>query len=57
MKSTFNRKDNDAAIELYLSRLAEEIMAIDTKSYSNLTNEELWALNSLRDDTSIIIKG
>ena len=31
-------------------------MAIDIKSYSNLTNEELLTLNSLRNDTSIIIK-
>ena len=31
-------------------------MAIDTKSYSNITHEERLALNSLRDDTSIIIK-
>ena len=31
-------------------------MAIDTKSYSNLTNEELLALNSLKNDTSIVIK-
>ena len=31
-------------------------MAIDTKSYSNLTNEELLALHSLRNDISIIIK-
>ena len=30
-KSTFNPKGKDAAIELYLSRLEEEIMAIDTK--------------------------
>ena len=56
-KSTFNPKGKDAAIELYLSRLEEEIMAIDTKlSYSNFTKEERLALNSLRDDTSIIIK-
>ena len=35
----------------------EEIVAIDTKlSCSNLTKEERLALNSLRDDTSIIIK-
>ena len=33
-------------------------MAIDTKlSYSNLTKEKRLALNSLKDDTSIIIKG
>ena len=56
-KSTFNPKGKDAAFELYLSRLEEKIMAIDTKlSYSNLTKEERLALNSLRDDTSIIIK-
>ena len=56
-KSTFNPKGKDAAIELYLSRLEEEIMAIDTKlSYSNLTKEERLTLNSLRDDTTIIIK-
>ena len=36
-KSTFNPKGKDAAIELYLSRLEEEIMIIDTRlSYSNL---------------------
>ena len=54
-KSTFSPKV--AAIELYLSRLEEEIMAIDTTlSYSNLTKEKRLSLNSLRDDTSIIIK-
>ena len=56
-KSTFNPKGRDAATELYLSRLEEEIMAIDTRlSCSNLTKEERLALNSLRDDTSIVIK-
>ena len=56
-KSTFNPKGKDAAIELYLSWLEEEIIAIDTKlSYSNLSKEERLVLNSLRDDTSIIIK-
>ena len=56
-KSNFNPKGKDAAIELYLSRFEEEIMAIDTKlSYSSLTKEERLALNSLRDNTSIIIK-
>ena len=44
-------------MELYLSKLEEEIMAIDTKlSYSNLTKENRLALNLLRDDTSVIIK-
>ena len=56
-KSTFKPKGKDAAIQLYLSRLEGEIMAIDTKSsYYTLTKEECLALNSLRDDTSIIIK-
>ena len=56
-KSTFNPKGKDAAIELYLSRLEEEIMVIDTKlSYSNLTKKERLALNSLSYDTSILIK-
>ena len=31
-------------------------MAIDSKSYSSLTNKELLSLNSLRNDTSTIIK-
>ena len=54
-KSTFNPKVKDAAIKLYFSRLEEE-MSIDTKLlYSNFTKEERLALNSLRDDTSIII--
>ena len=56
-KSTFNPRRKDAAIELYLSRLEEEIVAIDTKlSYSNLTKEERVAFNSMRDDISTIIK-
>ena len=56
-KSTFNPKGKDAAVELYLSRLEEEITEIDARlSYSNLTKEERLALSSLRDDTSIIIK-
>ena len=56
-KSKFNPKRKNAAIEIYLSRLEEEIFALDKKlSYSNLTKQERHALYSLRDDTSIIIK-
>ena len=56
-KSKFNPKRKDAAIEIYLSRLEEEIFALDKKlSYSNLTKQERHALYSLRDDTSVIIK-
>ena len=51
-KSTFNPKGKDAAIELYLSSLEEEIVETDTKlSYSNLTKEKHLPLNSLRDGT------
>ena len=55
-KSKFNPKW-DAAIEMYLSRLEEEILSLDEKvSYSNLTKGERNALYLLRDDPSIIIK-
>ena len=55
-KFKFNPKE-DAAIEMYLSRLEEEILSLDEKiSYSNLTKGERNALYLLRDDPSIIIK-
>ena len=51
--SKFNPKGKDASIEMYLSQLEEEILAIDTGiSYLNVTREEREALN-----TSISIKG
>lgn len=56
-KSKFNPKGKDAAIEIYLSRLEEEILALDTSlRYSNITKEEREALRNLQNDTSIIIK-
>ena len=56
-KSKFNPKGKDPSIELYLKRLEEEILAIDTKlNYSNITKEERQALKDLSKDTSIIIK-
>ena len=56
-KSTFNPKDKEVAIKLYFSGLKEEIISIDTRlSYSNLTKEERVALNSLRHNTSNVIK-
>ena len=56
-KSKFNPKGKDAAIEIYLSRLEEEILGLDPKlSYSNLSREERQAMQSLRDDSSIVIK-
>ena len=56
-KSKLNPKRKDAAIEIYLSRLEEEMFSLDKKlNYSKLTKEERQAIYSLRDDTSIIIK-
>ena len=55
-KSKFNPK-GCAAIEMYLTRLEEEILSLDVKmSYSNLTKGERNALHFLHDDPSIIIK-
>ena len=55
-KSKFNPKGG-AVIEMYLSRLEEEILSLDEKiSYSNLTKGERNALYLLCDDPSIIIK-
>ena len=54
-KSKFDSKQKDAAIEIYLRRLEEEIFSLDNKrSYSNLTKEERHGLYSLRNDTLII---
>ena len=56
-KYTFSLKGKDAAIELYVSKLEEDIMATDTKlSHSSFTNEDRVTLYSLRDYTSTIIK-
>ena len=56
-KSKFNPKRKDAAIEIYLSYLEEEIFSSHKKrSQSNRTKEERQAIYYLRDDTSIIIK-
>ena len=56
-KSKFNPKGKDASIEIYLSRLEEEIMNLDFHlKYHNLSKGERAALKSLKDDTSIVIK-
>ena len=58
-KSSFNPKNKDAIIETYLSSLEERLLDIEIPSrrYNNLTKEERDAFCSLRDDSSIIIKG
>ena len=56
-KPKFNPKRKDAATEIYLSRLEEEIFALDKKlSYSNLTKEKRHALYSLRDEPQLLLK-
>ena len=57
-KSTFSPPKDDVAIEVYLSRVEEEILSISEhgKNYSNLTEPEQEALRNLKEDDSIIIK-
>ena len=59
-KSTFNPRKVDASIEIYLSRLEEELENISNNyksGFNNLTSDERKALYSLKNDKSIIIKG
>ena len=58
-KSSFNPSNKDAIIETYLSCLEERLFDIEipSKRYNNLTKEERDALYSLRDDSTIVIKG
>ena len=59
-KSTFNPPKADVSIEIYLSRLEEELFNIcdSYKSgFNNLISDERDALHFLRNDKSIIIKG
>ena len=57
-KSKFNPRNKDIAIEVYLSKLEEEIMNISANgsNFSNISREERAALNELKSDRSIVIK-
>ena len=56
-KSKFDPKRKDAAIELNLSRLEEEISSLDYKvRYSNLTTGERDAVYSLKNSHSITVR-
>ena len=59
LKSTFNPRNKEAAIETYLSCLEERLLEIEIspKRFNNLTKDERNATYSLKDDKSIIIKG
>ena len=58
-KSSFNTRNKDNIIETYLSCLEERLLSIQipSKRYNNFTNEKHDALYSMRDDSTIIIKG
>ena len=57
--SPFNPRNKDAIIETYLSCLEDRLLDIEIpfRRYNNLTKEKRDALYSLRDDSTIIIKG
>ena len=57
--SKFNPRHKDVAIDVAnMSKLEDELMklSVDGKNFSNLTKEELLALNSLKSDRTIVIK-
>ena len=58
-KSSFNPRNKGGIIETYLSCLEERILDIENPfiKFNHLTKEEREPLYSLKDDTSIIIKG
>ena len=58
-KSTFNPRDKNAAIEVYMSSLEEKLMKIEIPKdkYNNLTSKERQVLYDLKNDKNIVIKG
>ena len=57
-KSTFNPRNKDAAIEIYLSSLEEKLMnfEIPQRKHNNLTREEQRALYNLKNDKNVVIE-
>ena len=58
-KSTFNPRNKDAVIEVYMSSLEEKLMKIEIPKdkYNNLTSKERQALYDLKNDKNIVNKG
>ena len=58
-KSTFNPRNKDAAIEIYLSSLEEKLLKTEVPKdkFNNLTRGEWDALYNLKNDKTIVIKG
>ena len=57
-KSTFNPRNKNATIGIYLSSLEEKLMNIEIlqNKYNNLTREERGALYNLKNDKNIVVK-
>ena len=57
LRSKSNPRNKDAAIELYVSRLEEEIMKIsaDGQNCRNISREEYLAIKTLKSDRSLFI--
>ena len=58
-KSTFNPRNKDTAIEIYLSSLEENLLKIEVPKdkFNNRTKGERDALHNLKNDKIIVIKG
>ena len=57
-KYTFNPRNKDATIEVYMSNLEEKLMKIEIPKdkYDSLTSKERQALYDLKNDKNIVIK-
>ena len=56
-KSTFNPRNKDAVIEVYMISLEEKSEIPTEKCNNNLTSKEREALCDLKNDKNIVIKG
>ena len=58
-KSTFNPRNKDATITIYMSCLEEKLMKIEIPKdkYNNLTSKKRQALYDLENDKNIVTKG
>lgn len=58
-KSSFKLRNNDAAIEIYMSSLREKLVKIEIPKdkFDNLTSRERKALYDLNNNKIFIIKG
>ena len=57
-KSSFNPRNKDAAIEIYMSSLEEKLMKLEIPKdkYNNPTSKERQALYDLKNDKILLLK-